>query len=72
MYELSGNRDVYNGFQVAEIDAEKNIVKFTARPNILSLDNHIGGIDENIYKRLQIESTIRAHLNKELTLNKRA
>lgn len=71
LYELSGNRDVYNGFQVAEIDAEKNIVKFTARPNILSLDNHIGGIDENIYKRLQIESTIRAHLDKELTLNKR-
>lgn len=71
LHELSGNRDVYNGFQVSEINAEKNIVKFTARPNILTLDNHIGGIDENIYKRLQIESTIRAHLNKELTLNKR-
>jgi type III restriction enzyme len=70
LYELSGNRDVYRGFQVAEIDTEKNSVKFTARPNILTLDNYIGGIDDEVYKRLQIESTIRAHLNKELVLNK--
>src|SRR5690625_3416421 len=70
LYELSGNRDIYEGFQVAEIDSEKNIVKFTARPNVLTLDNYIGGIDEEIYKKLQIESTIRAHLDKELQLNK--
>lgn len=70
LYELSGNRDIYEGFQVAEIDSEKNFVKFTARPNVLSLDNYIGGIDEDIYKQLQIEATIRAHLDKELRLNK--
>src|SRR5699024_2182587 len=33
-------------------------------------DNHIGGLDEDFHKRLQIESTIRAHLEKELSLNK--
>src|SRR5699024_9643515 len=31
LYELSGNRDVYKGFQVAEIDAANDIVKFTAQ-----------------------------------------
>lgn len=70
LYELSGNRDVYKGFQVSEIDSEKNIVKFTQKPHVLSLDNHVGGIDDEIYKRLQIEATIRAHLDKELKLNK--
>lgn len=70
LYELSGNREVYQGFQVSEIDVTKNIVKFTARPHVLSLKNHIGGIDDEIYKKLQIESTIRSHLDKELKLNK--
>src|SRR5690625_2303293 len=70
LHELSGNRDEYKGFQVAEIDTDRNIVKFTARPEVLSLDNYIGGVDDEIYKRLQIESTIRAHLDKELKLNK--
>lgn len=70
LYELAGNRDVYRGFQVAEIDAGKKLVTFTQKPHVLTIDNHVGGIDDNLYKRLQIESTIRAHLDKELRLNK--
>ena len=71
LYELSGNRDVYRGFQVSEIDSQENLVKFTSRPQVLTLDKHIGGIDDAIYKELQIEATIRAHLDKELRLNKK-
>src|SRR5699024_1044754 len=71
LHELSGNRDVYQGFQVEEIDAANNTVKFTQKPNVLTLDNHIGGLDDNVLKKLQIEATIRAHLDKELRLNKR-
>lgn len=70
LYELSGDRDVYQGFQVSEIDVANNIVKFTQRPEVLTLDNSIGGIDDDILKRLQIEATIRTHLEKELKLNK--
>lgn len=70
LYELTGNREIYRGFQVAEIDAANDVVTFTQRPEILTLDNYIGGIDDDLYKRLQIESTIRAHLDKELYLNK--
>lgn len=70
LYELSGNRETYRGFQVAEIDAANNIVKFTQHSEILTLDKPIGGIDTDILKRLQIEATIRAHLDKELKLNK--
>ncbi|MCR8969082.1 DEAD/DEAH box helicase family protein [Facklamia sp. 7083-14-GEN3] len=70
LYELSGNREVYQGFQVADIDAANNIVTFTQRSEVLTLDNHIGGIEDDLYKRLQIEATIRAHLDKELYLNK--
>lgn len=71
LYELSGNRNVYRGFQVSEIDSEKNIVKFTSRSEVLSLDSYVGGIDESTYKELQIEATIRAHFDKELRLNKK-
>lgn len=70
LYELSGNRNVYEGFQVADISAIENMVTFTASTKKLTLDHHIGGIDESIYKRLQIEATIRAHLDKELVLRK--
>src|SRR5699024_243213 len=70
LYELTGNREIYQGFQVAEIDAANDVVTFTQRPETLTLDNHIGGIEDDLYKRLQIEATIRAHLDKELRLNK--
>src|SRR5699024_7247495 len=68
LYEISGSRDVYRGFQVTEIDATNNTVKFMQKPNVLTLDNHIGGLDDNVLKKLQIEATIRAHLDKELRL----
>src|SRR5699024_6999619 len=55
LYELSGNREVYQGFQVSEIDHEHKFAKFTQRPETLTLDNPIGGIDDDILKRLQIE-----------------
>ena len=71
LYELSGNRDVYEGYQIAEIDAKNNIVKFTSKPDVLTLDNYIGGLDDETFKRLQIEATIRSHLDKELKLNKK-
>jgi len=50
LYELSGNREVYQGFQVSEIDHENKFVKFTQRSEVLTLDNPVGGIDEDVLK----------------------
>ncbi|NMA94923.1 MAG: DEAD/DEAH box helicase family protein [Clostridiales bacterium] len=71
LYVLSGERDVYNGYQIAEIDAKANTVRFTARPDVLTLEHYVGGLDDDTFKRLQIKATIENHLDKELTLNKK-
>lgn len=71
LYELSGNRDVYKGYQITEINAKEGneYVSFVGHEYI-HLGEVRGEIDEDIVKRMQIRKTIDEHLNKELRLKK--
>lgn len=71
LYELSGNRDVYKGYQITEINAKEGneYVSFVGHED-LHLGEVRGEIDEDLIKRMQIRKTIDEHLNKELRLKK--
>lgn len=71
LYELSGGRSVYEGYIVNDIYCEKGneYIDFTSKPDVVMLNQSIGGVDDSAYKRLQIRKTIEEHLNKELRLN---
>lgn len=71
LYELSGNRDVYKGYQITEINAKEGneYVSFVGHED-LYLGEVRGEIDEELIKRMQIRKTIDEHLNKELRLKK--
>lgn len=70
LYELSGGRDVYDGYIVNDIWCEpgNEYLDFTSQPERLTLGAHIGGVDDDAVKRLQMRKTIEEHLNKQLTL----
>lgn len=67
LYELSGNRDIYDGYVVEGIDCtpENEMIEFS-NTEYIKLGQQIGGVDETIVKRAQIFRTIETHLNKEL------
>ncbi|WP_027625586.1 type III restriction-modification system endonuclease [Clostridium lundense] len=71
LYELSGRRDVYQGYQITEINAKEGdeYVSFVGHEPI-RLGEIRGEIDDDIIKRTQIRKTIEEHLNKELRLKK--
>lgn len=71
LYELSGNRDVYKGYQITEINAKdgEEYISFLGYDPI-NLGEVRGEIDDDIIKRTQIRKTIEEHLNKELKLKK--
>lgn len=71
LYELSGRREVYKGYQITEINAKEGYeyVSFVGHDSI-SLGEVLGEIDDDIIKRTQIRKTIEEHLNKELRLKK--
>ena len=71
LYELSGGRDVYEGYIVGEIYCEpgNEYVSFTSKPDILRIGEAEGDIDDRAIKEQQIHKTIEEHLNKELVLN---
>ncbi|OPJ62564.1 type III restriction-modification system endonuclease [Clostridium oryzae] len=71
LYELSGYRDVYKGYQITEINAKEGeeYVAFLGHESI-TLKEVQGEIDDDIIKRAQIRKTIEEHLNKELKLTK--
>lgn len=70
LLELSGGRDVYDGYVVNDIYCEpaNEYIDFTSKPDILRLGELVGDVDPNEYKRLQIRKTIEEHLDKELKL----
>ncbi len=72
LFELSGGREVYDGYIISEIYAEKGkeFVKFGADMYVKK-GQTIGGVDEDTLKRLQIRKTIDEHLDKELRLRNR-
>lgn len=66
----SGGRDIYDGYIINDIYCEKGneYIDFTSKQEIIKLDQTIGGVDQDVYKRLQIHKTIEEHLDKELRL----
>ncbi len=71
LLDLSKGRGVYDGYIIEDIHCEKGYesITFTSKPEILRLNQVIGGINEDEYKRLQIRKTVEEHLDKELMLN---
>ena len=69
LYELSGGRELYSGYQITEIYTGEGAeyVDFTSR-DFISLGEIRGGINDDIIKRMQIKKTIEEHLEKELRL----
>lgn len=69
LFTLSGERELYKGYILEGINAEpgNESIEFT-NGKYLKLGGVIGGLDDDELKRLQIRETIRAHLDKELSL----
>jgi len=67
LYELSGERELYEGYSIAGIDCTPGFeaIEF-ANGEMLYLGKSMGDVDENLIKRAQIHRTIEAHLDKEL------
>lgn len=67
LFILSGERELYDGYTVSGIDCTAGFecVEFS-NAEIVRLGKAIGGVDENIIKRAQIQRTIEAHFRKEL------
>lgn len=70
LLDISGGRSVYDGYIIEDIYCEKGneYISFTSKPEILRLNQSIGGVNEDEYKRLQIRKTVEEHLDKELQL----
>lgn len=73
LFELSGNRSVYDAYIVEDISCApgQEYISFTSRPEVVRLGQSIGEVDHDAYKRLQIRKTIEEHLDKELRLRPR-
>lgn len=70
LLEASGGRDVYEGYIVNDIYCEKDneYIDFTSKPDIVRLNQAVGEVNNDEYKRLQIRKTIEEHLDKEMRL----
>ena len=70
LLDLSGGRNVYDGYIIEDIYCEKGneYISFTSKPEIVRLNQAIGGVNDDEYKRLQIRKTIEEHLDKEMQL----
>lgn len=70
LYEKSGEREVYQGWVVEEIDAGAGLVEFSNGEEI-EAGQSIGGQTDAVMK-IQVYETVREHLNKERRLLRRA
>lgn len=70
LLEFSGGRSVYDGYIIEDIYCEKNheYISFTSKPEILEMNQAIGEVNDDEYKRLQIRKTIEEQLDKEMQL----
>ena len=70
LLEISGGRDVYDGYIVEDIDCTpgEEYLSFTSNEHIVRLNEAVGDVEQDQYKRLQIRKTIEEHLDKELLL----
>jgi type III restriction enzyme len=69
LFDLSGERDVYRGYVVTEINADGGFVSF-GNGVVLRVGESQGG-QTDLVMRVQIEETIREHFRKELALRLR-
>jgi len=69
LFALSGERDVYRGYVVSEINADSGFVSF-GNGIVLRVGEAQGG-QNDLVMRVQIEETIREHFRKELALRER-
>lgn len=68
LYKLSGQRELYRGYVVEEINADSKYVRFA---NGVRLDEgQEQGVNADDLMRAQIRETVREHLNKELFISK--
>ena len=65
-----GGRSVYDGYIIEDIYCTpgNEYISFTSKPEIVRLNESIGQVDDDQYKRLQIRKTVETHLDKELLL----
>ena len=70
LLDLSGGRNIYDGYIIEDIYCEKGneYISFTSKPEIVKLNQAIGEVNDDEYKRLQIRKTIEEHLDKEIQL----
>jgi type III restriction enzyme len=68
LYELSGRRDLYQGYVVDAIDARNGYVAFANGVTLSTGETHGGRTDEIM--RTQMRETIREHFEKELRVSK--
>ncbi|WP_186473824.1 type III restriction-modification system endonuclease [Psychrobacter sp. KCTC 72983] len=68
LFEVSGGRDLYEGYVINDIYCEEGseYIDFTSRDDIIELNQAIGEVDQDTYKRLQVSKTVEEHLEKEL------
>jgi type III restriction enzyme len=73
LFELSGGRDVYEGYIIKEIYCGKGneYIDFTSNPDVVRLSECIGDVNQDEFKKIQITRTIEEHLDKELRLRER-
>jgi type III restriction enzyme len=73
LLDLSSGRNVYDGYIIEDIYCEKGneYISFTSKPDIVGLNQAIGEVNDDEYKRLQIRKTIEEHLDKEMQLRPR-
>ncbi len=73
LLELSGGRDVYDGYIIDDIYCEEGHeqISFTSKPESIQLNQAINEVNDDEHKRLQIRKTIEEHLDKEMQLRPR-
>lgn len=69
LFSLSGNREMYRGYVVTEINAESEFVSFGNGVKLRKGES-LGGHGDAVL-RLQVEETVREHFKKELALHGR-
>ncbi|MDB8460431.1 DEAD/DEAH box helicase family protein, partial [Turicibacter sanguinis] len=69
LYDISGNRELYQHYQVEDISWEAGNQYVIIRGQRIDKGQAIGDIDDDLVKRFQIRQTIEEHLKKEMRLN---
>ena len=69
LFEISGGREQYSGYQITEIYTAEGseYVDFSSK-DYITLGEVRGELNDDVIKRMQIKKTIEEHLDKELRL----